>query len=317
VAVDQVSFGGWEHNLRLSNAHAELIITLDVGPRVISYRRGTGTNVFKIFEDQLGGSGEAEWKSRGGHRFWLAPEDAVLSYLPDNAAVESRIISEFEIEVANQPSAELPIRKAMRIALDPNSSRVTVAHRAENHSARPVVCATWGLSVMRPGGLEIIPLPPLGEHPRDLLPNRQMILWPFTDMSDARYHWGRRFITVRQANAGPTKIGLAHRERWVGYYCSGSLFVKTIAFDQDATYPDLGCNFETFTNEEMLEVEALGPLVELAPGAATEHVEQWQIFEPTSEPPDDDDALAEWIPSEFRRDLNAFPSRVRAANAAE
>ena len=64
------------------------IITLDVGPRVISYRTTDGENVFKTFDTQLGGTGEAEWQSRGGHRFWLAPEDPVLSYLPDNEPVE-------------------------------------------------------------------------------------------------------------------------------------------------------------------------------------------------------------------------------------
>ena len=37
-----------------------------------------------------------------------------------------------------------------------------------------------------------------------------------------------------------------------------------IEFDAAATYPDLGCNFETFTNEEILEIESLGPLVTLA-----------------------------------------------------
>ena len=51
-------FGGWPNNVRLANEHAELIITLDVGPRVISYRTTGGENVFKTFDDQLGGSGE-------------------------------------------------------------------------------------------------------------------------------------------------------------------------------------------------------------------------------------------------------------------
>ena len=295
MAVDYVPFGGWPNNVRLANEHAELIITLDVGPRVISYRTARGANVFKTFDAQLGGTGEAEWKSRGGHRFWLAPEDQVLSYLPDNSPVQHRAVSDDDVEVENAPTAQLPIRKVMRIALEPESARVTVTHRAENAGEKPFAAATWGLSVMRPGGVEIIPLPPLGEHPRDLLPNRTMILWPFADMSDPRWRWGRRFITLRQGNAAPTKAGLAHRERWVGYHRADSLFLKSIEFDERATYPDFGCNFETFTNEEMLEVEALGPLVQLAPGESISHTEQWQLFDDVSTPPTDDAALADWI----------------------
>jgi len=294
VAVERVSFGGWKNNLRLSNDHAELIITLDVGPRVISYRTLDGVNAFKTFDAQLGRTDEAEWMSRGGHRFWLAPEDAVLSYLPDNTAVEYRVRSDLEVEIGNAPTARLPLQKVLTVTLDAASSRVTARHCAENFGDKSLQVATWGLSVMALGGIEIIPLPPLGEHPRDLLPNRSMTLWAFTDMSDPRWRWGKRFITLRQADAGATKLGLAHRESWIAYYREGSLFVKTIEFCEGATYPDFGCNFETFTNEEMLEVEALGPLVELAPGEATEHTEQWQLFEGVSAPPDDDDALAEW-----------------------
>lgn len=299
MAVDYVAFGGWPNNLRLRNDHAELIITLDVGPRVISYRVPEGRNVFKTFDGQLGGRGEPDWKSRGGHRFWLAPEDDVLSYIPDNTPVEHRIISDHEVEVATPSNDQLPVRKVLTVALDPNSSRVTVTHRALYEGTTPLLAATWGLSVMAPGGVEIIPQPPLGEHPRDLLPTRKMIVWAFTDMSDPRWSWGRRYITLNQANAGPTKLGLAHREKWVVYHNGDSLFLKTIEFLDGATYPDMGCNFETFTNEEMLEVEALGPLVELAPGESTSHSEQWQLFSGVLRPPDvsdvSEEATANWL----------------------
>ncbi len=300
MAIDHVSFGGWKNNLRLRNAHAELIIALDVGPRVISYRTTDSENVFKIFDDQLGGIGEPEWKSRGGHRFWLAPEDAVLSYIPDNSTVHHRVLSPFEVEVSTAPNERLPVRKSLTIALDPDSTRVTATHRAENCGATPVTLATWGLSVLAPGGIEIIPLAPLGEHPRDLLPNRKMILRPYTNMADPRWSWGEQFITLRQTDAPPTKLGLAHQERWIAYHRARSLFVKEIEFSAEAEYPDGGCNFETFTNSEMLEMEALGPLVALTPGAATQHTEHWQLFANVSPPPNSDAALPSWVASEVR-----------------
>lgn len=295
MSMDRVQFGGWQNNLRLTNRDAELIVTLDVGPRIISYRLTSGPNVFKTFDEQLGGTGEAKWMSRGGHRFWLAPEDPVLSYLPDNAPFEYRVVSNFEVELRSEPDERLAITKVLTITLDRDSSRVTAKHRAENHGGKAIEVATWGLSVMAPGGIEIIPLPPLGEHPRDLLPNRPMTFWPFTDMTDSRYRWGRKFISVTQGNAGPTKFGLSHREGWVAYFNNGSLFVKAIEFREGATYPDFGCNFETFTNEEMVEVEALGPLVRLEPGESTGHSEHWELFEGVAAPPQDEDAMEEWI----------------------
>jgi hypothetical protein len=33
-----------------------------------------------------------------------------------------------------------------------------------------------------------------------------------------------------------------------------------------------------FTNADMLELETLGPLTKLAPGASVEHVERWTLY---------------------------------------
>ena len=82
-------FHGWKNNLRLTNGEVELIVTLDVGPRVIRYGYVDGPNVFKEYEDQLGKSGEVEWQIRGGHRLWVAPEDLTRTYAPDNQPVQS------------------------------------------------------------------------------------------------------------------------------------------------------------------------------------------------------------------------------------
>lgn len=303
VEIDHVSFGGWENNLRLANRHAEVIVTLDVGPRIISYRTASGRNLLKTFAEQLGGTAERTWKSRGGHRFWLAPEDPVLSYIPDNVPVEHRVIATSEVEFVNPPTDLLPIGKVLVVSLANDSAAVTVRHRAENCGTDSRSVATWGLTVMNPGGVEIIPNPPLGEHPRDLLPNRNLILWPYTNMADPRWSWSERFLTLRQADAPPTKIGLALREGWVGYHCAGSLFLKRFEHDATASYPDGGCNFETFTDAEMLEVEALGPLSNLQPGDSTEHTEHWHLLDEVPPP-------ASWIDAEITRWISPLLTRA-------
>jgi hypothetical protein len=47
--------------------------------------------------------------------------------------------------------------------------------------------------------------------------------------------------------------------------------------DPSRTYPDFGCSFETFTNADFLEIETLGPLTKVAPGAGVTHVERWSL----------------------------------------
>ena len=295
--IKQLKHAGWEHNLQLVNEHVELIISLDVGPRILSYKTPRAENVLKNYPDQMGTCGEEKWMIRGGHRFWIAPEDEVLSYVPDNLPVSHDITSPNGVRLVNSGVDPWKIKKEMSVALTENSSEVTITHKATNEGSDVIEIATWGLSVMTPGGLEIIPLPPLGEHPRDLLPNRQMIAWPYTDFTDPRLRFGWRFITLRQtADGGPTKLGLAHKEKWIGYLLRNTLFIKQFDYEQGATYPDLGCNFETFTNSEMLEIESLSPIKLLAPGESVAHTERWHLFDVSRQPDSlKENDLAGWL----------------------
>lgn len=288
-------FGGWQNNLSLSNDHAELIITLDVGPRLISYRTPHGENVFKNYDAQMGGSGESEWMIRGGHRLWIAPEGDI-SYTFDNSPVKYETTAN-GVRIENDPVAPWGIRRAITVSLAENSSEVTVHHCLTNEGTKPAEIASWGLSVMAPGGLEIIPLPALGEHPRDLLPNRLIVPWPYTDMTDPRFRFGWQFITLRQTDDGtPTKLGLAHKEKWIAYLNGDGLFVKSFDYVEGATYPDFGCNFETFTNSEMLEIESLGPIRMLQPGESAEHTEKWYLLSDVPQPPSlQEEDIAAWI----------------------
>ncbi len=293
MKIEKTEFGGWANCLRIANDHAELIVTLDVGPRILSYQHlPGGKNVLKVNPEELGASGESHFVPRGGHRFWTAPEND-LTYLPDNVPVMHEILAD-GVRLENLAGV---IKKELTITLAAESSAVTLAHRATNTGTAPVSLATWGITVMEPDGLEMIPRPPLGEHPRDLLPNRIQVLWPYTDTADDRWRWGREFITLRQtAHSSPTKLGLQHRMGWVGYYTRTALFIKTIAFDEGATYPDFGCNFETFSDAHMLEVESLGPLRTLAAGESTGHTEGWRLFGSIPEPVSlKETALAEWL----------------------
>ena len=65
---------------------------------------------------------------------------------------------------------------------------------------------------------------------------------------------------------------------WAGYHNGSTLFVKRFEFDKNATYPDRGSNIEIFANEEILELETLGPLTKLKPGGTLEWIEEWELF---------------------------------------
>ena len=152
-----VEYRGWKNNLLLKNADVELIITLDVGPRVISFRNSGGSNVFKNYDEMMGGTNESEWQIRGGHRFWLAPEDLTRTYFPDNRPVEHQILSENSVRFTPPPETEYGIQKEMTLTLAESGSRVDVKLKVTNLGKESTSLAPWGPTVMAPGGVEITP----------------------------------------------------------------------------------------------------------------------------------------------------------------
>ena len=229
VVAEVIPFRGWPNALRLANGAVELVATLDVGPRILSYARTGGVNPFNIYEDQAGGTGEPQWRNRGGHRLWLAPEAPEFSYYPDNRPVAWERIGENGVRLTPPPETATGFQKQIDLVMAPDGAKVTVTHRITRTAATPCRAAPWALSVMAAGGCAILPQPPLGEHPRDLLPNRSLVIWPYTDLSDPRYRFGRRFITLRQDPAGrPTKIGLPSAVGWAAYLLGRTAFIKRI-----------------------------------------------------------------------------------------
>ena len=287
--VEIVEYEGWERNIKLSNGTAELIVTLEVGPRIISYRLLDGDNVFRNYDEQLGKAGESSWMIRGGHRLWSSPEDPDRTYIPDNGPVRHEQLGPGQIRVALPPDPTFGLQKEMEITLEPEGTGVSIRHRIRNAGRERAEVAIWALSVMKPGGVEVIPLPPKAPHPggaanataEQFAPQLSLALWSYTDFQDPRWHFGTDAIALSQdaeTDRGPTKLGLSCTPGAVGYLNGGTLFIKRFPHRKEKRYPDFGSNYETFTNAEMLEMESLGPLVHLGPGETVEHVERWELI---------------------------------------
>jgi hypothetical protein len=133
---------------------------------------------------------------------------------------------------------------------------------------------------MRGGGTAIFPNEPYISWDDYLLPARPLVLWHYTDLTDARWSLGKKFIrlsTDTQASH-PQKIGMLNKQGWAAYARGMTLFVKRFAYEEGALYPDYGCNCETYTAGDFIEVETLSPLARLEPGASAEHLERWSLF---------------------------------------
>lgn len=297
--MEKVVYKGWANCVRISNQEVELLVTADVGPRIIRFGFIGAENEFVEFADEVGKTGGDQHRMYGGHRLWHAPEDLTRTYVPDNQAVDVRDLENGGVRFTQEVEEKTGIQKEIDIFLAAETNEVKVIHRMYNRGLWPVPLALWALTQMAPGGTGIFPLPPRGSHAENLLPSCRLALWAYTDMSDPRWTWGERFILLRQDSlrSKPQKFGLMLEAGWMAYARGEHVFVKFLTPPEcDGEYPDLGVNAESFTNDVILELESLGTFQQVAPGESIEHVERWLLAKGIGPVQTEDDVLRKVLP---------------------
>ena len=296
--MEMVKFNGWDC-IRLTNGKVELLVTRDIGPRIIRYGFVGGPNLFAEIPSHIGGHGEDKWMNRGGHRLWVAPEADPWSYEPDNEPYASAIQISGGVRTVQAAGPITGLEKQMDIVLDPDTGFVTIQNKLTNRSDHPVHCGAWTIAVMGLGGRAILPLPEKRFPPNQILTAVQRwATWSYTDFADPRWTWGSRFLFLRQDPAAkvPQKIGMESDAGWMAYERENMLFIKKYSHFAGAEYPDYGTNVQTYTGSEILELEQLGPLSTLQPGESISLPEEWRIYGDFAPCKDEADVFARVVP---------------------
>ncbi|MEW6715057.1 MAG: hypothetical protein AB1306_08220 [Nitrospirota bacterium] len=289
IKVQKISYGSWDNCIRIANGIVDLIVTTDVGPRIIRYGFVGRENMMCEVESTLGLTGGDEWRIYGGHRLWHSPESKKRTYEPDNNPVAWEETPE-GIKTMQDVEVISKIKKEMEISLEPGSNRVRIIHRLTNKSVWPLELSVWSISAMAAGGKEIIPQ---SRQDTGFLPNRLISLWPYTRLNDPRVRWGYKYIILQHDPAikHPFKIGLTNNDGWAACFNHNQLFIKRYKHEMHAPYPDFGVSYETYVNDFMLEMETLSPLTLLKPDDFVEHIEEWELFDKIPMPSDSEEEI--------------------------
>lgn len=286
VNFSEISYKNFGKCIKMENETTTVIVTVDVGPRVIYYGLNGKQNIFNedINRDtvrdnkQLHDFFETDenWYIYGGHRLWSSPESYPESYTPDNHPVPYEIEGN-TLKLMPEDRVKVGERHIMTITLDSTSSDVAVKHAIKNIADYDIKLAPWCLTVAEKGGVEILP-----QCTKDtgLLSNRRMVFWAYSDVNDPRFFVCDKYITLAQTDKEDAfKIGVNNEDGWGAYLNNGQLFIKRFRYDTLGEYPDFSVNYETYTNQYIMEIESLGTLENLKPGDFTEYDEYWQIKE--------------------------------------
>ena len=220
----------------------------------------------------------------GGHRLWHAPEVAASTYLPDDEPVTVSVgADDATFEVLEAPTG---LRKSIRISF--GDADVRVEHTITNEGAAATQLAPWAITMLDVGGEAWIPQRLSAIDAQGLQANRSIVLWPYSRLDDSRLSLADGLIRLAAVADAPSafKIGTQADPGWLAYRLGSQLFVKRAQHLWGADYADMDASAQCYSGGRFIELETLGPLVTLAPGASATHRESWSLHtvDPHAEP---------------------------------
>lgn len=274
--LEEVTFAD-QPAVRLTAGRYRLHVATSFGPRVTGLEFDDSGNLLAVLPDAWLPTGDGQrFRFRGGHRLWVAPEVPALTYRPDDVPVAIEAVDD-GVRVSGALDTATGLRRT--IVVRPADEGLEVRHVIANEGSAAVRLAAWAITQLPLGGRAWLPIaarPLDGDSPR---PDRLVVLWPYTDLADPRLTLRGRVAELeavtRAGDAQRCKIGSAGRAGRLAYLRDGWLVEKNAVGGGDGPWVDHGAAAQVYLDERFLELETLGPLVDVPPGSTVEHVERW------------------------------------------
>lgn len=241
------------------------------GPRVVGLERDDSPAMFVTLDPQVSTThpSGAEYRFHGGHRLWVSPEDPEVTYAPDDR--ECTVTTGTDSLTITAPADIAGFEKAVDLTW--SGSGLDVDHRLRWVGREPVDASPWAITQVVLGGVAILPVVGGGSGPGA---DRSIVVWPYTRLDDERVSWTGNSALIHATPGKPIKLGSGPDPGSVGYFRDGHLFTKRF-HAPPGEYPDRGAVAQVYANELFCELESVGLLVRLEPGATTTHTETWEI----------------------------------------
>lgn len=281
IQINEVEYGSYGKCIKMSNGEKELIATVDMGPCIIRYGYIGEDNMFFEDVDKTAVNDitdspydENEWWVVGGHRLWCSPEVFPRTYYPGTKKVDYKIEGS-TVTFTAKTQEWSQIQCAIKVTMT-DDGNVELEHTVTNRNAWDIELAPWTISVMNTGGVAYIPQ---NKRKTGYFPNKWVCYWDYTPMNDSRISLGEDYITLSMDASKPlaAKIGVLNENGWMAYLNNGNAFIKKFGYIEGASYPDNGCNCESYTCKNYTEVECLSPMAKLPAGETAVHKEAWVL----------------------------------------
>ena len=287
VKVEKCNHDNWGECIKVSNGLIEFVATVEMGPRIIRLGKVGGPN--ELFDDPAKEAfveheelekfwGSNRFYNMGGHRLWHSPENMPKTYLDNNAPITYEILPNgVKIDTDYE---KLGLRNTIYATMEADGE-ITIDHHVTNIGDCDIEFAPWAITIFALGGLGVTPVSKIDTG---FLSNRTLMMWPYTNAADKRFKMDNKYVYITTDSTGDTenvnafKIGTNNVDGYAMYFNHNNLFVKKFDYDENAKYPDNGCNSETYTNFRLMEIESLGAIQNVKPGETAKHTEKWYLY---------------------------------------
>jgi hypothetical protein len=281
VSVTKIDYHGWKDCYRLAGAALEVTVVPAIG-RIMQLRQ-VGDTAGVLWENreldgQLPKPNSGTWANFGGDKCWPAPQSdwpRVLGHeWPPPAGFDA---SPYEASitdeglVVNSPvDAAWGIQTVRHLELDPVAPVMRVRTEFCKVSGKLVRVAIWTIAQFNDPACIAIELPLQSRFARGYT--------KLAKADPAELAVNGRLLTFVRHPQKFVKVGSdAARIAWVG----PDSVVRMQSEILPGEYPDGGCSIEVYTNpgaQKYVELETLGPLVNLEAGQTTEHVTTYTVL---------------------------------------
>ena len=157
MKIKKITFQGWKNCIELTHGDFRIVVTTEVGPRIVGAFLGKGENLLYLDKKLLGTSNQTVWTNYGGHRIWHAPEDSVRSYCPDSRKVVMAELRDGGVAFMAPREEPTGIVKTINVYPEGDNS-FRIEHQIRNEGLWDIEAAAWGITQLMPGGTAILPM---------------------------------------------------------------------------------------------------------------------------------------------------------------
>ena len=284
VVVKAITYSGWKDAVQMSNGTVEVVIVPQIG-RIMRYGLADGPNILWNNPDLLGkitdmNSASKDWLNYGGDKLWPAPQER-WGWPPERALDSGpqtiKILPNHHVLMTGVAVEKLGVQFRREIALDPTGTGVTLTNTLVNVSTKDVDWGIWEVAQTDDPTETRIALNKTGHFPTGYY------VFGADPLAPDAFSLTETQLVMKRSPTRSAKVGGDAPGGQLEALIGGMKFAFSARVEPNALYPDTGCAQEIYTNPDpakYVELEQLGPLKTLKPGASRPFVTHWSLTKP-------------------------------------